>query len=519
MQIYRQNRILSLLLFLTVLCFSGFSQETEFGLSSDIINIPTLRLPQDSTANIQSKALIAMAATDYPVTPGDVYTLQYLQSNQAQSLALFVENDYMINLSIFGVLDARGLTYSELKKQIESIVVDAYPNSSPQILLKSPGAFNVLVKGEVKTAQFAGAWGLSTLGEVVRNLFTEYSSGRTVEIVSSDGTSKRYDLFLASREGDISQNPYVRPGDTIIVHEADRIVRVEGEVRRPGVYELLPGDDLEDLLTYYGNGYTTLGDRERIVIRRWNAEEGEYEYGKTLYVNANKGELSEIDLYNHDIVAVPSKEEELPVVLFKGAITVVEEESNGNHVLFSQTLPHQFNPGERLSTAVMTIIDKLSPIYSDIENAYIVHEGETEKKFINLKLLLEHPGGENDIVLQPNDTIVIPFKQMVVLVGGEVQNPGQYPYLPNRTWDYYVGLAGGFDQENHIGKAVVIRDVDNNRKKKTDIIEPEDKIIAPINHPLYYIDKWALPVTVASSVIALIVSIFNLIDLLDQTSQ
>jgi hypothetical protein len=63
---------------------------------------------------------------------------------------------------------------------------------------------------------------------------TKYSSMRKVRIRSAGGSEKVYDLFKAQRYGDLNQDPFVRPGDTIILEKYDRQVTIEGEVRRPG---------------------------------------------------------------------------------------------------------------------------------------------------------------------------------------------------------------------------------------------------------------------------------------------
>ena len=49
----------------------------------------------------------------------------------------------------------------------------------------------------------------------------------------------------------------------------------------------------------------------------------------------------------------------------------------------------------------------------------------------------------SDQTVQENDVLVVPFKQYFVSVAGAVLKPGRYPYVPDRTYDYYIGLAGG----------------------------------------------------------------------------
>ena len=99
---------------------------------------------------------------------------------------------------------------------------------------------------------------------------------------------------------------------------------------------------------------------------------------------------------------------------------------------------------------------------------------------------------------------MIPFKQFFVIVSGAVLMPGRYPYIPDRTYEYYVDLAGGFDPERHTGKAVIITDIDNKVLGKDDPIGPETKIVAPNNNPLYLFGR-------ISGIVGTIISITTLV--------
>ena len=64
------------------------------------------------------RLLLSMSTEDYPVTPGDVYNIAYLRSNQQVTYQLLVESDYTVNLNIFGKINAGNLTFTEFKKII-----------------------------------------------------------------------------------------------------------------------------------------------------------------------------------------------------------------------------------------------------------------------------------------------------------------------------------------------------------------------------------------------------------------
>ena len=84
--------------------------------------------------------------------------------------------------------------------------------------------------------------------------------------------------------------------------------------------------------------------------------------------------------------------------------------------------------------------------------------------------------------------------------------PGRYPYIPDRTYEYYVNLSGGFDQNRHSGSKVIITDINNNRITNTQIIEPETRIVAPNNNPLFIFSQVASIVSAVTSIVIVILS-------------
>jgi protein involved in polysaccharide export with SLBB domain len=111
------------------------------------------------------------------------------------------------------------------------------------------------------------------------------------------------------------------------------------------------------------------------------------------------------------------------------------------------------------------------------------------------------------MLIEENDTLVIPFRQYFVSVAGAVKAPGRYPYIPDREWDYYIGLAGGFLPGQNSFDAVTIRDVSGKRMKKTDIITPETIITAKNNHFLYYFGQFGPVVTTVLSIVSTFITV------------
>jgi len=449
---------------------------------------------------MNERALLASTTAEYPVTPGDVYRLAFLRGTSVQSMSIVVNIDFQVNIGVFGIMSSRGMTFVQFKKIVENLVASAYPGSMPQVLVESTGVFNVMCFGETVAAGEYSAWGLTRLSALVNSVTTPWTSLRSIQVKSADGTSNRYDLFLASRYGNLENNPYLRPGDEVTLARLDRAVTISGLVRRPGTYQLLPGETLADLVETYAQGFTERADTNRLVIKR--ILDNDSSMGQQFNVGYQKNK--DFSIMNCDAVTVASLEELLPVVWFEGALGVDE---TGSSLDASAHQPITFMPGERLSTVVQKIRSRIGSA-SALDEAYI-RRGDKNIP-VNLNTYLYDKDFSVDHELQPNDTIVIPFRQLFITVSGAVQAPGRYPYIPDRGWEYYVALAGGFDKEKNAWDAIDIMDRQRTIQSKNRTIQPEDMITARYNSFLYIFGRVATILTTVLSVASIVISIVGL---------
>jgi len=63
---------------------------------------------------------------------------------------------------------------------------------------------------------------------------------------------------------------------------------------------------------------------------------------------------------------------------------------------------------------------------------------------INLQDAIEHPGGNNDIVLREGDRLEIPVYNNTIRVSGAVMMPNAVAYNPKYTAHQYIKMCGGF---------------------------------------------------------------------------
>ena len=449
--------------------------------------------------------ILAMSNPNYYITAGDIYVLGYAAGTTPVTYELIVDSSYKLRVSNLAVIDVEGKTYIEVKNQVEQIVSKNYPLSGVQFVLKSPAVFTVTLKGEVSATAEPQTWALQRLSSLLDPYLTSYSSTRNIEIISKNGKTTTYDLFKASRNGDLSQDPYLRPGDTIHIGKLSRSVSISGAVERPGTYELLEGENLKDLIEVYGSGLTPKADPSRIELERY--VESTYAAGEKIFFNSKSIENNE-KLQNLDAISIPQITDLSPVMFIEGAVGVFSSEDavfvspeNTNKVTI------QFNKGENYASLVRRYKSLFSAV-SDLYNAYIIRG--IEEIPINLNPILYDASFVSEHFIEANDTLIIPFRQYFVTVSGAVRAPGRYPYIPDRDWSYYVSLAGGFHKTENANNSIVIKDILGKTLKKTDPITPETVIEAKSNSFFFYFNLYSPIVVTTLSVITTFLSFLAL---------
>jgi protein involved in polysaccharide export with SLBB domain len=111
---------------------------------------------------------------------------------------------------------------------------------------------------------------------------------------------QNYDLIMIP---DITDR---RPAATL--NRQERRITLKGAVRRPGIYELAPNENLRDLIEIYGDGLTPLADKTRMDLVRY---EGDALSGER--ISLKDSDIKEnFELKNYDVVTIPDASEWWP---------------------------------------------------------------------------------------------------------------------------------------------------------------------------------------------------------------
>jgi len=446
-------------------------------------------------------AMLAQSSLSYRVTPGDVYTLVYVIGTNPIVYRIVVDTSYRIRVANLGIVNGAGRTFPQVRTEVEAIVARNHPMSAPQLILTQPAIFRVFVTGEVYSSREVSAWGLSRLSSLLGENLPRTASIRDISVRSANGQTRVYDLFRFQRLGDQTQNPYLRPGDVVTFNRVDRLVTIRGEVERPGTYQLLAGENIRELIEFFGNGFTPIANSARIeMVRHTNSEDIS---GDRLFLT-ERDVAGNFALEDYDVVNVPPITQLMPVVFVEGAVGI----GATGDLVTTNRLVVRFNAGETYAAMVRRNSGWFSAI-SDTQNAYIIRR-TGEHVPIDLDRALFDASYNGEVLVHDNDTLVIPFRQFFVTVAGAVLRPGRFPFIPDRGWEYYVALAGGFTPGLNAFGSITVTDINGRRLRRGDPITPETVITARANHPMYFLAQYVTPVlAVVSTFISIMLIVRN----------
>ncbi|MFP4115219.1 MAG: SLBB domain-containing protein [Spirochaetales bacterium] len=356
------------------------------------------------------------------------------------------------------------------------------------------GLLTVTVSGEVAEPGVVSAAPSLTVAEFLADRLLQTASTRDVRVRYASGEERVIDLFLAQRTGDASQNPRLQPGMEIHVSAATRTVTVSGEVNRPGRYQLLTDEELATLVNEYAGGATLDADLGSITIER---TETDLQAGRQV-ITLGRDEWRSFVLRDGDDVTVPDESDSLPVVVLEGAVT--------SDRVFGR-IERRLVPGETLAQFVLRNRDEILGD-ADLGGAVLERSAGGTVPVDLQPIVLGETTQAGTIELSGGDVLSIPFAQRVVIVTGAVARGGEFPYIPGRTWDYYVSLAGGIDHSAHWGRHPQLSDPDGERLNANLPVPPETRIHIPVNNP---ITLYLAPLTTVLSSLTAVISFYNLI--------
>jgi protein involved in polysaccharide export with SLBB domain len=396
---------------------SGVSKSAIFG--SEIFSNTSLSFEPNSNMP---------TPTNYILGVGDEMQI-VIYGMQEFSTPVSVSKEGKISIPIVGQVYVNGLTFEAAKTQIKKACSKIYSSlnsgqSTISITISKIRSIRITILGANKPGNYTVS-SLSTVFNALHIAGGPDANGsyRNIELIRNNKVIKTIDIYKFLINGDQSDNINLLDNDIIRIPVYKNRVKIEGKVKRPGIFELLPNETFLDLLKYCSD-----------------FDEAAYKSNIKLIQNTDK-ELKILDL---------SESQYQTYVPVSGDVFKVSTLLNRfeNKVSVKGSV---FRPDDYALFEGMTIEDLIQKADGLTEDAFktraqLIREKEDlTKEIVNIDLTKNN----KDFKLRKNDELIISsiFDLTYVKnvsIAGYVKNPGTYPFIQNLTLYDVIIQAGGF---------------------------------------------------------------------------
>jgi protein involved in polysaccharide export with SLBB domain len=399
---------------------------------------------------------------NYSIGPDDELILNVYGMNISQQ-TLKVSPDGTVNVKYAGIINVNGLSIEGATAMIRSKLMKYYPGLSSgqtkiELALGNIRSIRVILIGAINRP---GTYTLPSLASLFNALYvsggpTENGSFRKIELIRNNRVIQIADLYDFLVRGDLKSNMRLEDNDVIRVPFANSLITINGEVNRPGIFEIQKNESLEDMLQFAG-GFKSKALRSRIRGIR--------------YTDLDK---KVIDIAGDSLAFFKPK---------NGDEYVIDSVINRyqNRVVISGAV---FKPGWYaldIGMSIRSLIEKAQGLKEDVftGRAIVVRtRPDLTKEYLAVDLKPIMTGKDNGLLLQKEDSIQIASifdlrDTATVTINGAVRKPGVFRYEDGLSLKSLIIKADGF-ADNATGRGIEIsrrkRDVEIN-KTGSDIVD------------------------------------------------
>jgi protein involved in polysaccharide export with SLBB domain len=400
--------------------------------------------------NIKFEPNLKMATPiNYILGPDD----QLLVSVYGKSVAnwkLDVTPEGNVNLPGIGVVNVAGKTIEQVTTLIKmKLVANNYAignGTNVQISLGNIRSIRVIMTGQLVRP---GTYTLPSLATAFTALYSaggpsDNGSFRQINIIRNNHIIRHLDIYDFLTKGDQKDNISLQDQDIIQVPTYRTRVELAGEVKIPGLFEVLPGETLNDILNFAG-GFSDQAYTARIKI---------------IQISDQQKKLT--DVVENDYKSYTP---------LRGDKYIIDRilDRYTNRVTITGAV---FRPGQYELQKGLTVSGLIANAGGVKEDAFAGHGNITRLNPDNSKQII--PFNINDIINKKAAEIYLLREDSLSIVSifdlrdkyevsikGEVRKPGRFAYADSMTVSDLIIKAGGFAEGASAKRIEVARRVNN----------------------------------------------------------
>ena len=398
---------------------------------------------------IYERSIDAKAPSNYELGVGDELGISIFGVSYYNAVAK-VDSRGRIELGQLGSIYVKGVPFDRAKILIKTALSNNFNMGSNQveISLAYSRSITVNIVGEVFKP---GSYKIPALNTAFNALIaaggpTDIGTLRNIQLRRNGKIIKTFDVYAYLQNPGSDDDFFLQDNDYLVVGTVGKLVSIDGAVKRPMTYELLPGEELTQLIKFTG-GLNANAMASRSQVKRY--------LGKNLsLLPINLDSITQLKqdykLQNGDAVNIGNVNADLEnsvevkgPVYFPGVFPIVE--------------------GDRVSE----LITKAGGLREQIllKRAYLVRtEKDETRKYIplNVQTILGNVAAEGNVVLKKNDVLLLYSEadfldKFTVNVNGEVKNPVTLAYKEGLTLGDVLVLAGGIKISAELTKIEISR--------------------------------------------------------------
>jgi protein involved in polysaccharide export with SLBB domain len=385
---------------------------------------------------------------NYIVGPNDELDIN-VYGNSIANWKLTVSAEGNINIPGIGDANVSGKTIEQATALIKSkLAANNYAvghGTNVSVTLGNIRSINVIIIGQVVKP---GTYTLPSLATVFNALYVaggpNYNGSlRQIEIIRNNRIIRHLDVYDFLVKGDQKDNITLQDQDVVRVPTYRTRVELAGQVKIPALFEVLPGETLQNILTYAG-GFTDSAYTARIEVSQINDQQKRIT------------DVLEADYNNY----IPLRGDKFTV---SSIINRYE-----NRVTITGAV---FKPGEYELQKGLTLYQLITNAAGLTEDAFtdrgtitrLKPDNTTEIISFNLK---DIENKVTDIPLQREDVVSISSiwdlrDNYTVTINGEVRRPGRFAFADNMKVEDLILKAGGFAEGASTKRIEVARRISN----------------------------------------------------------
>jgi protein involved in polysaccharide export with SLBB domain len=403
---------------------------------------------------------------DYTIGPGDELTAYIYGYSQSQ-LELTVNSDGFAFVKAVGPVQLSGRSIEQAQKELITRLSPYYNNlGAPgsaastflQIRLGRIRTIRVTVLGEVTTP---GTYNVSSLSTALNALYltggpNELGSFRQINVVRKNKVVATLDLYELLMNGTLTTDTRLQDNDIIQVNVYKKRVEIKGNVKRPGLYELLDNETISKVIDYAG-GFTDNAYTERLKLLGLTARERRI-------VDVRSAEYDKYIPNNGDEITA-----DMLLPRFENMVTIVGPVYRPGQYSLDQnkSLLQLIKSAEGLTGEAFTGRINVIRTREDLS---------VENISINLADMMN--GKVDDLLLRREDQVIIPSKfqlregAFIKIIGEVNQGPEvNLAYTSNLTLEDAIIRSGGFKESAATSQIEIVR-----RKRDVNVQSPTAQI-------------------------------------------